>query len=344
VAGIHVYPRYALLASMSPRPPTFEPMRREDVLSVLERPSAAYDGAPYLRITRIDGSVVVGERNRYRCALPSVEEGDSDGADSEGYVALCNVDFDPASEKLVSVGEVADIFDFGVRVRAPSPREFVEWAGTKVLGVVLKVLPFDLLATEEAGDFRFGKPVFDRDIDIYRDLDFFRDHAGGMNQLGISVLVAGLNLGWASSLAKAAHDRVERTPNPYFGVCQEPEVVLRGFLTIFLDPDTGEARRAMMGNRKWLEGMVHENQGGGAGRGSWVPVLLREDLITDFTLESFLKIDQPVHVYGQTYRFDELLTPAGAAPCHIMVRLAAYLDPQAERPGWLRRNVRRVIR
>lgn len=90
--------------------------------------------------------------------------------------------------------------------------------------------------------------------------------------------------------------------------------------------------------------MIHENQGGGADRGSWAPVLLREDLITEFTLESFMKIDQPLHVYGQTYRFDELITPVWAAPCYIMVRLAGYLDQGTKRPGWLRRNVRRVIR
>jgi hypothetical protein len=325
-------------------PPTFEPMRREDVLSVLERPSAAYDGARYLRITRTDGSVAVGELDPRRPTRRPVEERDSDGADSGRCVALHNVDFDPASEALVPLDEVADILDFGVRSRAPSPRELIEWAGAQVLGLALRVLPIDLLASDEAGEFRFGKPVFDRDIDIYRDLDFFRAEDGGVNQLGIGALGTSLTLGWATSLAKAAHARVERTSDPYLGVCREREVVLKGFLTIFLDADTAETQTVIIGKRKWLAGIVHERQGVGAGRGAWVPVLLREDLITNFTLESFLKIDQPVHVYGETYRSDGLITPVGAAPCYIMVRLAAYLDPRTKRPGRLRRIVRGVLR
>lgn len=337
---------------MNPGAPMFDPMSRAEIVRVLEQPMETYPGPQYLRITRLDGSDVVGVRDSPAYGIASQY---IDGEQVESYevaadvecVSLDNAGFRPGCRALIPLAQVAAIYYFGIELEGgPAPPiRAIQSAATRAADAVLSALGLNLITSQAVnGGSRMGKPVFvsSRDFDVYRDLEFFGAHDKGLTYLGIDVIAGGLSLGWQTSLAAAAHDRIQHEPNPYVGVCQDAEVVLKGFVFFFLD-DTGRPPTMKIGNRDYIQGIVQETPASDDRRGSWVPVYFAEDLIVNYPLELFLQIDRPLHVYGETVGVKYVTTGAGTASCYIIAHLAAYLSPAVKRPGRLKRLLLRII-
>ncbi len=326
-----------------------EPMDPADALNVLRRAREDYEGVPHVRLLRADGTTVIGERDEppFGAGLDyptSRVLGDGHVEPLTQYVALKNLDLRRGPSTLIPLDEISALYDFGLKVTIAERFRRGRTATTEALGNLVggRLIPTGLsgyfLPTDEP--VRWENIRFDRDQEVYADLDYFRDHGGELNGLGVTVLVAGLSANWANSLVAKANEHLQRAPNPYVGLCQEREVVIKGYVTFLTDQSSGEADTEEMDGELWIAAIIHEKPGEDGDRGNWALIYLRQNLLKYPELV-IRTITQPLHIYGETLQVNAMAV-LGATSCAVKVRLAAYVDANAKRPGWWRRLAQKL--